>query len=239
MDKIAHHDAANKRVDIAFLHTGEVHIKTFESITKAIDPTVSTYHRVQQDFLTHAMTHGTDESLEIQIRAVINELALMAKVVVCTCSSIGAIAEKLNGLNGAVVQRIDRAMADKAVKLTANENNHILVAAALESTIEPTLSLINDSAKSLDQTVHVSHCVVPNAWQHFESGDLDKYKKSIAVHLDSLDSHASVIVLAQASMAGCEAYLPTANSILGSTVLGKSVLSSPILGVEAAMLALC
>ena len=57
-----------------------------------------------------------DESIADRIRAEISELRDDgADVVVCTCSSIGAIAEEMNKTETIEVQRIDRAMADKAV----------------------------------------------------------------------------------------------------------------------------
>ena len=57
-----------------------------------------------------------------------------AAVVVCTCSSIGSVAETLDGRTDARMMRIDRPMAEEAVE----RGPRIIVAATLSSTLIPT-----------------------------------------------------------------------------------------------------
>ncbi len=231
----------DKQFDIAFLHTGEVHVANFESLVASIAPSITTHHVVKQSLLTHAIERGEDDDLKAQMHSTIDEMSLLANVVVCTCSSIGGMAEALNGINQTTVQRIDRAMANKAIKCTSEAANNVLVVAALESTIQPTLSLLQHSASVLNMPVNISHKVIPNAWQHFEQGSLATYRKAIARYLNettvksALNNEAmpNVIVLAQASMAGCEGFFDS--ELKQSNI---PVLSSPNLGVKAAISAL-
>ena len=65
-----------------------------------------------------------------------------AAVVACTCSTIGGIAERTATGGAFTAQRIDRAMAERAVRA----GPRVLIAAALESTLEPTTALILSTA---------------------------------------------------------------------------------------------
>jgi hypothetical protein len=69
-----------------------------------------------------------------------------ASMFVCTCSTIGGVAERTSTNGQFVAVRIDRAMADKAV----NSGPKILVVASLESTLGPTTDV------SAVQAVHRS-----------------------------------------------------------------------------------
>lgn len=148
-----------------------------------------------------------------------------AGVVVCTCSTIGGIAEAMDSGNQFVPMRVDRAMADGAVQ----SGTSILIVAALESTLAPTRALIEDSAHRQARHVRVSLAPIAEAWRHFEDGDIQAYIAAIASGVKkSLNGH-HVVVLAQASMA------PAADLLAN---IGVPVLSSPRLGVQAAVRAL-
>lgn len=216
MDKLAVQIMPEKQVDIAFLHTGEVHVNTFDALAKKKNSSLTISHTVKEAFLTHAINLGIDDDLKSAMFNTIDALSQNARMVVCTCSSIGGIAEDFNGLNRSIVKRIDRAMADKAVQ----DGNKILVVAALKSTVRPTMDLIRNSAQKANKDVDITHAVVPDAWAYFEQGDMEKYHQSIARYLNILAIDADIIVLAQASMAGCSAYFTKSIPILSSPNMG-------------------
>ncbi|MDN3683093.1 hypothetical protein QWZ04_22560 [Vibrio tapetis subsp. quintayensis] len=209
-------NVTNKRIDIAFLHTGEVHVNTFDVLVKKKRSSLNISHCVMPELLTHAIELGIDHDLKSTMFNTINNLSQNARMVVCTCSSIGGVAEEFDGLNNTIVKRIDRAMADKAVL----DGNKILVAAALQSTIDPTIGLILDSATKVNKNIIVSHSVIPDAWAYFEQGDMTTYHQSIARYLNTIPIDADIIVLAQASMAGCSTYFTKAIPILSSPDIG-------------------
>ncbi len=212
---------------LTFLHTSPAHIETFERLVKASAPEVRTSHVVAEDLLADAQVVGADDpSLVARIQKAMTDAAETGAaetgaswVVVCTCSTIGGAAERTptNGRFNAL--RIDRAMAERAVR----SGPDILVVAALESTLRPTIDLIRESAASLGREVTVRHLVVEDAWRHFMRGDREAYVAAVAEAIRREPVAADVVVLAQASMASAAERLQD---------LGVEVLSSPALGVR-------
>ena len=64
-------------------------------------------------------------------------------MIVCTCSSLGAIAENLD--MSVSVLRVDRALAEAAVQYKAVQYKRVLVLVTLESTQAPTSSLFTNT----------------------------------------------------------------------------------------------
>ena len=142
-----------------------------------------------------------DNDLVSQISTVLNALRREAKIVIVTCSSIGEVAEMVKSDDNTHVMRIDRPMADFAV---ANGDN-ILIVSTVESTMKPTLALLESSAERLNKTVHFDlHCIA-DAWSYFTSSDHNAYLNTISTDLQSHENKYDLIVLAQASMAKVEA----------------------------------
>ena len=115
-------------------------------------------------------------------------------------------------------------MAQRAIAL----GDRILVAAALASTLVPTRALILDAAHAAGKPIELRDLLCESAWAFFERGDLAGYAQAIAKELRAAADAADVIVLAQASMA---AAAPLCED------LGVPILSSPRLGLEAALAA--
>lgn len=207
--------------DLAFLHTANVHVETFSKITQEVNPDMRVRHVVAEELLEEARKHGITEKLAQRVHAAVADAASSgARVVACTCSTIGGLAEATEGEFHAM--RIDRAMADFAVR----QGRRILVAAALESTLEPTLDLLRDSARVAGTENQMTTLLIERAWAFFERGDSEGYIDAIA-HAIRTGSHGcDVVVLAQASMAPAAARCGN---------LGIPVLSSPRMGVEAAV----
>ncbi|MFZ6743362.1 aspartate/glutamate racemase family protein [Undibacterium sp. JH2W] len=209
---------------LAFLHTSPVHIATFDALVRDMAPGLNLHHHVDAGLLIAAQQSGVADPHVIQrIQSAMQEAAASgADMVVCTCSSIGGVAERMCGASGLQTARIDRAMADRAV----TQGPRVLLVAALETTLLPTAELLQESATALNQPLVISNLLVADAWAHFLQGNSDAYRLAIvhAVRQRVQDEAAEidVIVLAQASMAAAAPDLAE---------LGKEVLSSPRLGV--------
>ena len=214
------------RGHVAFLHTSPVHVETFDRLVKAADPALRVDHVVDETLLSDAQRGGVDEPWLIRrVQAAMADAAVGgATVVVCTCSTIGGIAERTPSLPGLEFARIDRAMADRAVRL----GPRVLVVAALRSTLEPTAQLIAESAAALRVEVALRTLWVEDAWSHFERGDRAAYVAAVAAALRGAPRSFDVAVLAQASMADAAEALQD---------LGVEVLTSPRLGVQALLAA--
>ncbi|MEH6442566.1 MAG: aspartate/glutamate racemase family protein [Oceanospirillaceae bacterium] len=212
---------------LAFLHTSAVHMETFNKLINKLNINIKVVHKVDESLLSHAISTGVDadliEKVQLQIKRLIAE---GASVVVCTCSSIGAIAEQFELANGATVLRIDRAMADKAVLI----GQDILILAALQSTLSPTYDLLQTSADKLHRQVNLEVVCIDQAWSLFEAGEMEKYHQCIADYIQQYAANYDVIVLAQASMA-------SASVLCHDMVIPGDIpiLSSPELGLMAAI----
>ncbi|MEQ6902088.1 aspartate/glutamate racemase family protein [Nocardioides sp. YIM 152588] len=212
-------------VTLGFLHTAEVHVATFEALVGEAAPAsaAATVHAVAPDLLDRARAEGPTPDLAEGVRAAVADVvARGADVVVCTCSTLGPIAESVDA--GVAVLRVDRPMAAAAVAA----GPRIGVVAALESTLAPTLGLIAGEAQRAGVAPAVVDAWVPEAWAAFESGDLAGYHAQVAAAARSIAGEVDVVVLAQASMAGAQPLLAD---------LGVPVLVSPGLAVRAALAA--
>lgn len=198
---------------LLFLHTSPVHVATFDELLAALGATVQSRHIVDESLLDDARAGGLTPALAERVRARIAEAGDRA-VVLCTCSTIGGVAEQAGAL------RVDRAMAEQAVA----RGPRIILAAALASTLEPTRRLLEDAAAG--RPIQIVELLCAEAWASFEAGDRPAYLAAIAAALRANAAAGDVIVLAQASMAGAADLCPD---------LAIPILSSPRLGLEAAL----
>lgn len=204
---------------VGFLHTAEVHVATFEALSREHMPSASTVHRVDPEALELARQDGAAEVRAVVAAHLVELRDAGCEVVLCTCSTLGEVAEELSG-NGLVVIRIDRPMLRRAVTL----GPRIGVLVALTSTVEPTTRVLTEEAAEAETDVTVEVSVVDGAWDAFLAGDSDAYHSSIARAARALASRCDVVVLAQASME------PAAALLAG---LATPVLTSPRSAVEA------
>lgn len=212
------------KADIVFLHTSPVHVETFERLVRDEASGMTTHHIVVEALLADAQTTSTDDPhLIARIhRAMLDAADYGAPVVVCTCSTIGGAAEHVPTDGRFLAMRVDRPMADLAVR----SGPRILLVAALESTLAPTTRLLNESATALGRRIEIRTLFVGDAWVHFERGDAVAYVRTVAAAVRQACVAIDVVVLSQASMAGASELLVD---------LGVPVLSSPRLGVCAAI----
>jgi hypothetical protein len=204
--------------DIAFLHTSPVHVATFDALLRELAPALRVAHVVREDLLAEAQTAGVDNpTLIARVQAALG--GADARVVVCTCSTLGGIAEATDA--AFPVARIDRAMADEAVR----RGGTVLLVAALGSTLAPTTALLQSSARRLGVSIAIEPLLVDEAWPHFQAGRQGEYLQCI-VEAVARAPAADSIVLAQASMA------PAAELLAAR---GIQALTSPRLGAEHAI----
>lgn len=190
---------------IEFLHTAEVHVATFEHLLADRASEVRLRHEVRADWLERARNEGLSRPLDDAVATHLRAAAERADVVVCTCSTLGPVADRI-GDEGRAVFRIDRPMMEAA----AGEPGTCVVAVCLQSTITPTTDLYERVCRTnaADSRHTIANCM--SAWPHFEAGDPDRFAATIA---DSVRKalagtpDAGCVVLAQASMACAETLL--------------------------------
>lgn len=207
---------------IGLLHTSDVHRPVFDDLVAATDPASSTVTVVDETLLARARRSGVaDPALADAVKARLVELVDEgAGSIVCTCSTIGGLAESVGAELGVDVVRVDRAMAERAVAI----GGRIVVLAALESTVTPTHDLILAVARGRGAEVEIVTRLVAEAWDRFEADDIAGYHTLVAEAIDRVGD-ADAVVLAQASMA------PAAELVDA----GVPVLSSPRTAIVAVL----
>ncbi len=209
-----------KGSSLGFLHTAASHVPRFAALSDELASDVPVVQTVHEDLLAEARARGAEAVLP-ELEHALKSLAEQSYVILCTCSTLGATAERFDRAFGARVLRIDRPLAEKAVALGSN----LVVIAALESTLGPTRALLEAEAARVGKEVALELSLCPDAWNYFERGDEEAYLRAVAAHIDGVAGRGDVVVLAQASMAGAERFVRTS----------KTVLSSPRLGVLGAL----
>ncbi|TGA85989.1 aspartate/glutamate racemase family protein [Streptomyces sp. MZ04] len=206
---------------LALLHTSPVHVPVFEGLRDEDHPGLALRHLVHEDLLARARVDGPQAVAGDVQKLLEQAVADGADAVLCTCSTIGAVAEAGAAALGVPVLRVDRPMA--AVAVAAGRS--VAVVATVESTLEPTVALIEEEAARAGRPVEVSTVLVAGAWERFAAGDRNGCLELVAAAVDALEG-VDAVVLAQASIA----------DVADRAALAVPVLSSPRTGLSAAVL---
>ncbi|MDX2683447.1 arylsulfatase [Streptomyces soliscabiei] len=208
---------------LALLHTSPLHVPVFEALRDEDHPGLELRHFVDESLLARARELGPGAVADDVRTALSRAAADGARAVLCTCSTIGAVAEAAAsttgvpgvsdapGVPGVPVVRGDRPMAAAAVAA----GGRIVVLATVESTFAPTAGLIEDEARRAGRSVTVGTLLVEGAWEQFAAGDTQACARLVAYAADSV-TDADVIVLAQGSMAPAQHLVRTAVPVLSS-----------------------
>lgn len=206
---------------LALLHTSPVHVPVFEGLRDEEHPGVELRHLVHEDLLARARVEGPDAVADDVEALLVRAVAEGASLVLCTCSTIGAVTEARAAAVGVPLVRVDRPMAAAAVAA----GRSVAVVATLHSTLGPTRALVEEEAARAGRPVDVTTVLVEGACERFEAGDREGHVRLIADAVDALDGVDSV-VLAQASMA----------EAADRATLPVPVVSSPRVGLREAVL---
>jgi Asp/Glu/hydantoin racemase len=135
-----------------------------------------------------------------------------------TCSSIGAGVAVARRQFDFPILRVDEAMAEAAVRM----GRRIGVAATLKTTLEPTMTLLEETAAAAGRQIELIPELCEGAFEAVLSGDTALHDRLVCAALGDLKERVEVVVLAQASMARVVGQL---------TDGGPPILSSPELAM--------
>ncbi|MER7759865.1 aspartate/glutamate racemase family protein [Streptomyces sp. NPDC097619] len=212
---------------LALLHTSPVHVPVFDALRDRHRAGLPLTHVVDPALLAAARAGAGAEELARSVAAALGPaLAAGTGAVLCTCSTIGAVAEGLAAELGVPVLRVDRPMAERAVAA----GRRIAVLVALEDTVAPTLGLIREVAERGGVEVEPRVRVVPGAWERFESGDTEGYLAAVADEAVAAGP-VDAVVLAQASMAAATARMTARGMTTGGVTAGSAPVPVPVLSV--------
>lgn len=198
---------------IAFLHTADVHVATFDTLLNGSGVEVD--HVVRADLLARAQVEGV-AAVRDEAIAILHGLS-DADAVVCTCSTLGEIAANMGAPH---ILRIDRPAFEAAVAF----GSRILLVICLESTKAASEALLADCGADLQSDT----LVCADAWPYFVSGDVPRFSQTIAadVRKSVAETPYDAVILAQASMKDAAPLLAD---------IGVPVLSTPKMAVDAAL----
>ncbi len=214
---------------VGLLHTAEVHIPRFDALLdEQGGAALSRVHQVDAQLLADALEFGLGRpAIADRLAALLRSFSPDVDRILCTCSTLGGLAEELAGEVGRQIVRVDRPLAFAAV--TAGK--HLGLAFAVASTVEPTVALLQAEAERLGVAMKLTLVDCTAGWPQFLAGDQDGYLSTIAAEVSAVvganddgPGAIDVVVLAQASMSDADARLQH---------LKVPVLSSPPLAVEA------
>ncbi|MGW7428126.1 aspartate/glutamate racemase family protein [Streptomyces sp. NPDC054861] len=199
---------------LVLLHTSDGHVPVFDALRDRHHPGLALRHLVAAELLVRARAEGPG-AVAGAVRGLLGRAVRDGAVaVLCTCSTLGAVAERASASLGVPVLRVDRPMAAEAAR-----HARIVVVATVASTVEPTLGLLREEAG--DRSPAVETLLVGEAWERFEAGDRDGYLDAVAAAVDRIDPGGdTVVVLAQASMADAAARTRTPLPVLSSPASG-------------------
>ena len=200
---------------IGFLHTSATHVDTFNALARARG--LSAIHRVEEAWLIEASEHGLCDDLTLKVQNALSNLRAECDAVICTCSTLGTLAESLHDRH---VFRIDGPMMASAAEF----GPQVLLVYCLESTKETSVRLLTQAFAKQPKAMSTSAVVTPlhcqDAWPFFEAAQYNLFGQAIAGHiLNQTLTDYSCIVLAQASMTAALPYLENSVEI--------PILSSP------------
>lgn len=131
-----------RRMSLALLHTSPAHVPVFDALRDAHHPGLVLRHLVHKDLLDRAGESGP-ETVAADVEALVADaVAEGAAAVLCTCSTLGGVAESVGVRLGVPVLRVDRPMAAAAVRA-----GRVTVLAAHHATLQPTRALLVQEAE--------------------------------------------------------------------------------------------
>jgi len=207
---------------LAFIHTSHVLIPLFAELAAKVMPEVQVFHLTDESLIRNTIAAG--ELTRTTIRRLVNMIENAhdggADAVMVTCSSIGPGVSVARMLFDFPVLRVDEPMAREAVRM----GGRVGVAATLRTTLEPTIALVEQTARDQNRDIDIVPSLAEGAFEAVLAGDTERHDALLIESLNKLRSLVDVVVLAQASMARVIPQLGTSS--------GPPILSSPELAVR-------
>lgn len=202
----------------ALIHTGSAWVNSFNELARALPNDVQPFHLVDESLLKHTIASGRLEKTTIRRLGKLVESAAEAgaRAVLVTCSTIGPAVPVLRQLFEIPLLRIDEPMVEEAVR----RGQRIGILATLGATLEPTSSLVRETAQRRQLERELTPRLCEGAFELLNAGNREAHDRLVTEGLLDLQTQVDVVVLAQASMARVLSQIPP-------ETLTVPVLSSP------------
>ncbi|GAB0116744.1 aspartate/glutamate racemase family protein [Acidisoma sp. 7E03] len=208
---------------LVIIHTGPVTVQPLNALVPDLLPGVRVVNLVDDSLLKDTMAAGavTPAVTRRLTQYMMIAQDMGADLILNACSSVREAADVGAKLVSVPVAKIDTAMARQAV----SSAQRIGVAATVQTTLDPTARLIEQTAQEMGRTVTVRRELCAGAFDALLAGDGARHDGIVADHLRGLAADVDLIVLAQVSMGRVA-------EALGDQI-PVPVLTSPRLGMQA------
>jgi aspartate/glutamate racemase len=184
---------------LAVIHSTPVTIDIFRRLAEELLAGAEVVNFVDESILPQLARNGGDlrpvERRLVQYARFAEEAG--AHVILSACSSVGEATAAMQRAVRVPVVRVGAAMAEEAVR----RGSRVGVAATLSTTLEPTVRLLEKTARASDRALELEPLLVQEAFERLSRGDREGHDRLLAASLERLAARNDVVVLAQASMA--------------------------------------
>jgi Asp/Glu/hydantoin racemase len=210
---------------LALIHTSPVLVPAFSSLCAKYLPGSPAFHMVDESLIKNTIAAGSLQKSTVRrlVAHIDSAFQAGAGAVLVTCSSIGEGVKVARQLFDFPVLRIDEPMAERAVEA----GRRIGVLATLQTTLAPTVRLIEETAAARGCHREIVSCLCAGAFDAVLAGNVATHDRLVRASLEELSATVDVVVLAQASMARVVAELPPQERRI-------AILSSPELAIARA-----
>lgn len=206
---------------LALIHTVPALVERFRPLVESALPGWTFADQVDESLLSDTIREGRlTEGTQARLAAHVRAAATDADAVLVTCSTLGEAVDALRPSVGVPLFRIDRGMAQEAVR----SGTRIGVLATLPTTLGPTCRLIRDTAQAMNREVTIIERLCDGAFALLAAGERADHDRLVREAFEELAPQVDIVVLAQASMA---------NALPASALGTVPVLTSPELGIAA------
>ena len=183
---------------IAIINTNPLTYDMLNTLFAKEIPEAEVFNILDDSLLPQARKTGVTEDILEKMRMYIKCAEINgADIILNQCSSVSAAVDILKDEVSVPYIKIDGPMAEKAVSLGKN----ITVLATVESTLEPSLRLIESTAERLNRKINAKTVLVKGAIDMLSEPDGEKKHNALILEeIEKQSPDCDVIVLAQASM---------------------------------------
>jgi Asp/Glu/hydantoin racemase len=212
----------DKRPKIALIHTIHQIIPHLQCLFTQLVPEADAIHLLDETILPEVIQTGslTARANQKVFQMVKNAEEAGVLAVLITCSSISPCAAEVSKMVSIPVLKIDEPMAREA----SFKGRHIAILATLNTTLAPTIELIQLEAEKSRKIIDIRSFLCTGAYKALQEGDLRTHDQIIQSHIEEAASWADVLIFAQASMA----------KVIERTqiTVNKETLTSPYSGIS-------
>jgi aspartate/glutamate racemase len=201
-----------------FIHTVVSLAPRFKALAADALPGWRTLAMVDESLLQNTIEHGSlsPKTIERLTTHIFSAVDGGPHAIVVTCSTLGGAVDGLRPRVSVPLFRIDRGMAETAVR----QAGRIGVLATLPTTLQPTTALIRGSAAEAGRDCEIVEHLCAGAFQRLTAGDAAGHDALVVAGFEMLARSVDLVVCAQASMASALERHDTTIPYLASPELG-------------------